>query len=728
MTRPQPGTTGGYRNQLDDAGEIGTVVQAGAVHGDVHLYAPPPASLGQPMMLPAAPHRLRDRRDERQLLSRIATARRPPARPDLLVITGPPGVGTTALALDVAHRAIRAGTAPGGALWADLTPAPAAEPATGPGPSPASPGPARQGGSRVAAAAACWLRFLGAPWIPDHPDEAAALLRSLTASRPVVAVIERASTAEQVRALLPAAGLVVVTSRVRLDLGVDGAEHLQVPPLPEDAAVELAADLIGTRATSDPAGVRALVTTCGALPGAVIAAAAYVAALPHRPIVELAERLAQRPPRRTSSPSPTTSEEKIVNSIYDGLQSDLQDAYRSLALMPRTVFSTSAAAALLQVDDETTDMILAGLRQAHLLDYEDADQWQMPARVRPHAAGLVADHPADDRTAAVARVARHWLLWSAQLDLLITPDRRRHAAVFGWHPERAPVADTTTNPIAMIQGWIPTLLSVQAAAADVERHDLAWQFADTLWGYVTRRQDYAAWRWIVDVALDSAAQIGDAGALARVHALAGLLDRWLGNYDDAVGHHTETARLARLAGDTLTQASAGEHYGATLIRMGRPDEAHQVLTDGLALYRALSTHPRGEALLRRQLGIAWSHLGDLDKAMVELSTAAAVFRGLAEPYPQSQLAVDCAEAAARAGQLDQALESLNQADQLLPSPSDAHDAYRHYLRADFHGRAGDGDAAREALAAAIRCADRLPDDHPTVKRIRALVEERSDTA
>ncbi|MEV4670868.1 tetratricopeptide repeat protein [Actinomadura sp. NPDC049382] len=715
-------------NRVDSPGQIGTVVQAAAVHGDVHLHAPV-LSVGRPvMMLPAPPHRIIDRVAERAVLNRIVGSQRRSARPSLLVISGPAGAGATALALDTAHRAMRAGAAPGGALWADLTQGPA----TG-----RNRGQADERCSRVAAVLSCWLRALGAPWVPDHPDEAAALLRSVTASRPVVAVIECAATAVQVRALLPAAGLVVVTSRFRLvDLIADGAEHLDVPPLPEEAAMDLAADVIGERASDEPGGVRALVAACGALPGAVVAGAAYVAARPHRPIHELASRLTRPPARQLLRPSTTsqhpavtTDEETIVNTtlgaVYSGFPPDLRDAYRRLALMP-SPFSTAAAATLLQLGDEATDTVLADLRQAHMLRYErEHDQWQMPTPVLTHATNLTEDLPTNERIAAVARIARHYLMWAAHLDTIIVPGRRRYAAVFGWLPERSAAVSGPQDAIALMQTWVPTLLAAQAAAAQAGLHGLAWQYAEALWGYVTHRQDYAAWRQLCNVALDSATRADDPGAMARVHCLVGLLDRWLGRFDDAARHHAETARLARQAGDTLTEASAAEHHGATLMRMGHNEDALQVLRDGLALYQAVPSHPRGEALLRRQLGIALSQLGHHDEAETEFSAAEAVFNDLGEPYPRSRLAINRAEAAARTGRLAEALAHLDRAEEILPQRPAPHDAYLQYLRADLHGRTGDHQAAHQALAAAIRLADRLPTGHPTTLLITALVDERS---
>ncbi|TDC75639.1 tetratricopeptide repeat protein, partial [Actinomadura sp. 7K507] len=728
--------SGRIGNRVEGAGWIGTVVQVGAVHGDVRLHSPAPAAPQPPMMLPAPPVRLRDRHHERARLN-IAAARhlspgqptgwlssqpgdRPlgpevrgdrdgpgsgALRPDLLVISGPGGAGTTALALHLAHRAVRASAAPGGALWADLS-------AHHPDP----------GSDPVAGAVAGWLRALHADRVPEHGEEATALLRSLTADRPVVAVVEQATTAGQVRALLPAAGLVVVTSRHQLlDLAaVDGACRVAVGPLPAPDAAALAADIIGDRATSDPDGVRALVNACGALPAALVAAAAYVAARPHRPITDLAVRLT----RTTRSAQPALSaarlseEETVINStldaIYNGLDPALQNAYQYLATLPGPAFSAAAAAAALRTDDQATDTTLARLHNAHLLEYGPGpEQWRMPAPVRVHAEHLAESLPEEDRAAALARAVRHYLMWAAGLETVIGHGRRRYAPVFAWEPGRAPAVAGDQEAIALVQEWVPTLLAAQSAAAAHAMHHAAWQFVDALWGYLIQRQDYPAWRRVCQIGLDSAQRIQDAGAQARAHMLTGVLDRRLGRLAEASEHHTKTRLLARRAGDLLTEASAAEHHGATLLDLGRPQQALTVLHAGLALYQTLPTHPRGQALLQRQLGIAHSRLGHHIDAETHLTAAEALFTDLDESYLRSRLATNRAETALANGRFTDALAHLDRAMEILPNRAVPYDAYLHYLGAAIPTRAGDHDAAVHALNTAIAFSDQLPRDHPT---------------
>jgi hypothetical protein len=80
-----------------------------------------------------------------------------------------------------------------------------------------------------------WLRALGthSSAVPGDPGEAAALFRSLTAGAPVAVLADDAASEAQVRALLPVAGLVVVTSRYQLAglAAADGARLVPIRPL-----------------------------------------------------------------------------------------------------------------------------------------------------------------------------------------------------------------------------------------------------------------------------------------------------------------------------------------------------------------------------------------------------------------------------------------------------------------------------------------------------------------
>uniref|UniRef100_UPI0015F0C494 AfsR/SARP family transcriptional regulator n=1 Tax=Streptomyces shenzhenensis TaxID=943815 RepID=UPI0015F0C494 len=132
--------------------------------------------------------------------------------PVLVVVSGTAGVGKSALALHVAHQ-LR-DRFPDGQLYVHLHGAT-------PGVPPLTPGQAL----------AALLRDLGADprHIPEHPDAASALLRSLLAPTRTLLLLDDAASAAQVRPLLPGGPgcAVIVTSRSPLT-ALDGARRVRV--------------------------------------------------------------------------------------------------------------------------------------------------------------------------------------------------------------------------------------------------------------------------------------------------------------------------------------------------------------------------------------------------------------------------------------------------------------------------------------------------------------------
>jgi DNA-binding SARP family transcriptional activator len=172
------------------------------------------------------------------------------------VITGMLGTGKTALAVLAAHQA--AGAFPDGQLYACLDDA---------------------GRSRdPQAVLGELLRGVGAPAaeIPAARFEREALYRSVLAGRRVLVLADGATSAAQVRPLLPgtAGSAVLVTSRSRLP-DLDGARSLEIAGLdPADSVALLARvsgrDLsgpgAGTGEAGDAAGAQAVAAACGHLP------------------------------------------------------------------------------------------------------------------------------------------------------------------------------------------------------------------------------------------------------------------------------------------------------------------------------------------------------------------------------------------------------------------------------------------------------------------------------
>lgn len=219
VARPRPSSIALLADALGLGGlERGEFVAAG--RGE------PEALSVAPERLPATPLHFLGRDEELR-----ACAMRVRSRP--LVLTGPGGVGKTALGVRLA--AATAADCPDGRVYVDLR------------------------GLSVAAALRSLLGDVGATGLSDDVGVLSARWRAMTAGRGLYVLLDNASSAEQVRPLLPSRGcLVVVTARRPLGIGTTRS----IDPLTPTAGAALLRALTGL---SDSSSSR-VVTACGGSP------------------------------------------------------------------------------------------------------------------------------------------------------------------------------------------------------------------------------------------------------------------------------------------------------------------------------------------------------------------------------------------------------------------------------------------------------------------------------
>ncbi|MEU7049314.1 AfsR/SARP family transcriptional regulator [Streptomyces eurythermus] len=362
--------------------------------------APGPTDSGSPQtprpaQLPAPPAHFTGRTDVRRELRQALTG--PPASvPAVAVISGMAGVGKSALALHVAHELRELFT--DGQLYVNLHGAT-------PGMTPLT----------AAQALTALLRDLGVGPrnISEHPDAAAALLRSLLAPARLLLVLDDAANAAQVRPLLPAGPgcAVIVTSRSPLT-ALDGARRFPLAPLTgEDSAALL-------RAVSGRAGLdegHPLVELTGRLPLALRVVAARLAARRALTPDVLAGQLADTGSRLHHLEYDDLSVRRSLAVAHDALAAAGREADRDAALALRRIgaldlptYGASLIARLTGTDERRAEAALDRLVDVALLEETAYGRYAPHDLVRDFARELAeADARATSRAATPAETAAH---------------------------------------------------------------------------------------------------------------------------------------------------------------------------------------------------------------------------------------------------------------------------------------------------------------------------------
>ncbi|KOX19280.1 hypothetical protein ADK67_33905 [Saccharothrix sp. NRRL B-16348] len=615
------------------SGATGGAVQAGVVHGDVHLHAaPPPPAPVMPRQLPAAPGVFAGRVAELAELdgapSAAAPAGRDTAAPGIVsgapavgtavmisAIGGTGGVGKTWLALAWAHRNLR--RFPDGQLFVDLH-------GFSPTGMPAEPGDAVRG-------------FLGALGVdpggfPPDLDAQAALYRSLVAGRRMLIVLDNAATAEQVVPLLPGSPTctVLVTGRTTLPSLIDryGARHVQLDVLTQvEARALLAARLGDHRVDAEPDATDELIELCGRHPLALAITARHAATRPTLPLAEFAAELRDLGLEALDHDTdPAASLPTVLSWSLRHLTDDQRRVFALLAIAPGPDIGLSAATSLTGLPEAQTRQALRVLEDSSLLDRRPHGRYSMHDLVRAYAATTAHDNlPEPVRRAALERVVDFHLHTAHTADQLLNPHRppiRLDPPTSGARPH--PLPDL---PAALT--WMdthhPHLLAAQRTAATHRRHHVVWDLAWTLHTFHTwrghRQDELAVWQ----AAADATDHLPDLTTRTLAHRLLGRAHAEMGRHEQATEHLGRALTLAEQHHDPTQQAHTHRMLTRVWERRGDDRRALEHAHHALDLYRALD-RPVWEAAALNNVGWHAARLGDYDTARLHCQIALTLHR------------------------------------------------------------------------------------------------------
>jgi DNA-binding SARP family transcriptional activator len=616
---------------------------------------------------------------------------RPPGTPVICAVSGMPGVGKTALAVQAAHD-VR-DDFPDGQLYVNLR---------GAGSEPVDP----------SQALGRFLRALGTPGaaVPDGLDERAEAFRARLSGRRVLVLLDDAADEAQVEPLLPPGDgcAVLITSRAALT-ALPGARRLVLQVLDAAASVELLDAITGRpELTTDVATAARLAELCGWLPLALRIAGARLAARPHWTVDRLISRLEAERDRLDELTHGTLSVRASLALGYSGLAERSRVLFRRLGLLEIPDFAGWVAAALLDAEPRDAEDVLEGLVEARLVEYAGMDdlgepRYRIHDLVRLHARERgEADEPPGATAAALTR------LTGAYLALAEQAHRRQyggdytvlHGDALRWDCGETTAARLLEDPGGWLRSERLGLVAAVEQAARLGLSETCWDLAMTAITLFEAQGLFDDWRHTSEVALDTARRVGDARGEAAMRYSLGTLDLFRQHYTAARPHleaaltlfetvddhhgqalalrnaaliervegragtalrrYRHALRMLREAGDRHAEAHVLGSIAQIHIEQGRADAAALLLETALDIYRDLG-NTRGSAQILNRLGALHLSQGAAEQAENAFQQVLAASRTNGDRIGEAYGLLGIGEARLLAGDLDGAAERLESA-------------------------------------------------------------------
>jgi tetratricopeptide (TPR) repeat protein/DNA-binding winged helix-turn-helix (wHTH) protein len=669
------------------------------------LGSPPPAEV-----LHLLPHDVPDFMGREALLEKLdifttAPGAEPPAT--IIVLTGQPGVGKTALALHWAHRA--ASRFPGGRFYKNLNGF--------------ADGPKVEQAEVVTEL----LTALGFP-ADGIPSEAGRLvkLRSLLSGPRALVVLDNVRDPEHVLPLLDYLSncTVVLTSRQWLGrLTQAGAFSLPVPPLNFVDSKNWLVKWLGVRAELETIAVGDLVELCDGVALALRIVADHVASRPGVPLGEFVDELWDEQTLLTlgdHSGGPDGSVRAALSWSYHALDPQEQRLFRLLGINPGADISLAAAAALLGQDSRATKKSLDVLVDAHLLSQpESRDRYVFHDLLRRYARGLVVE--SDDLVAGEERLLGFFLATAQNADQVVIPGRQR--VEIPATPEGVVPLDFPDEKSAM--KWVVRERDNAIALVKYTHANGADQFTSRFPSVIgeswNRAGLGASTALALQLALKTARRLGDIDMISSSQGNLGRTLMDLHDFDSARENIASAKVLLEQIGDPTGVAIMEHLLGRIWVERGEFRRGIEIQLSSLVEFRRIDAVDREVVALYR-LGESYRRAHNLDAAAAYSRDAVWMADRMGDTHTKGCAFAELASIRLERGDRAEAKSYCERALGILEPDSPAESGKVHAILASIYLEQGEHQAAEQSARRALTYSRQAKDGRGQAVALNAIAE------
>lgn len=511
-----------------------------------------------------------------------------------VALTGQPGVGKTALAIELAYRLLP--RFPDAQLYVDMS-------------------NVDDGQSGIDRALERVLRALGfsGDEIEQDVDGKVGQYRSAVSGRRCLVVLDNVKTEHMARCLIAtgSASLTIVTSRNRLS-GLTAVRRVLVEQLNLRDSLEVITRVVGIeRVNAEPAEAEEIAKLCAGIPLALRIAANRLRDREMWPLSHYADQL--RDERRRLEVLRAGDLEVRASFLlsYSGLEPESRKMFRLLGVLPPSAFSVDALAILYGGESNAVETGLEALSDANLVTPDrNPNRFHLHDLLRAFARERLVEEESEEEVRALTRLLiSFYFVLSSEADKALFDSSRK--SLFA-----SPVQATD---------WLETEHAALVHVVDLAYSEKLYSYAaGCAWNaerFLERRLHGDSWRRTSRIALQAARDSGDRKALLQaLISVVRCTAKFPSSEVSIIALLDEARDLASELGSLSYKAQVAYQLGRVAAKSGPhgDGDAEQLFRSAAEMARrSKSHHVEGNAL---------SALGDILAQNGNLEEAEEIFR------------------------------------------------------------------------------------------------------